>query len=112
MSLVNLFNTPIGRNGLNVFSFNNMENHRVIRAAVMVQKSLTLPIFPLDPMPLVDLVTWLQLHQQIHNAQNAVLDIAGSDLTSVDFSKPEESGDWIWIHAQEHQQACNLLGVF
>lgn len=111
MSIANLFNIPEVESDYLVFSFSNADQHRQIVDAVAAQKSLKLASYLLDPIPASDPATWLAIHQQSHNDFTAALGIAGVDLTSVDFNDPEQLASWIRLHAEEHAQAANQLGL-
>lgn len=111
MSLASLFNMPETDEALSVFAFSNQDQHRQIVAAIARRSSLTLPLFPLDPIPMFEPGVWAHNHQQMHNDFNAILGIAGSDLTAVDFRNPQELASWIRLHGSEHQQAANILGL-
>lgn len=111
MSLPSLFNVPLTREELDIWTFSNADEHQKIAAACLTQLSATIPQFPLDPIPVDDLGTWAYNHQAIHDAQNAVLGIAGNDLTTVDLNDTAQLSNWIQLHAQEHYQAAGLLGL-
>lgn len=111
MALATLFNIP---NFSDVdtqshFSFANNDHHRQIASAVFRLYNIVLPVYLLDPMPMYSLGIWLQNHQDAHNAQNAVLGIAGNDLSDLDLSKPDQISSWIFLHAIEHRQAADKL---
>lgn len=111
MSLPSLFNVPLTPQELAIWTFANMDEHSKIAAAALAQLKATLPLFPLDPIPLFDIGTWAYNHQVIHDAQNAVLGIAGNDLTTIDLNDTAQLANWIQLHAQEHYQAAGLLGL-
>lgn len=110
--LANLYNVFNDIKGMQQFSFSNADLHTRQNAAILAQYGVDLSSYVLDPIPLeTALPNWLQTHQEIHNQVNQVLGIAGNDLTDVDFSKPDQVSSWIWLHAQEHLQASNKLGL-
>jgi len=108
MSLAGLLNIPDGEQGMLVFSFSNMDQHRQIVSALGTRN---LALYELDPIPPQDIWTWLIVHQQAHNDFTAALGIGGVDLTAVDFRDPEQMASWIRLHADEHLQAANKLGL-
>lgn len=108
MSLAPLFNIPRSPEELAVFAFVNMDQHRQIVDALNSQHNISVPLYPLDPIP-ADLATWARNHQDLHSAFTQILGIQGSDLTAVNFRDPSELASWIFIHAVEHQQAADKL---
>src|ERR1700689_2052950 len=109
MALATLYNVPSSSNELNVFSFSNQDEHSKIAASILSQYSITVPSFVLDPIPINDMGVWLQQHQVLHNIMNGVLGTNSDDLTNVNFKDQSQLSEWIWLHAQEHYQAANLL---
>lgn len=107
-SLYNVFKDNIG---LQQFSFANNDEHVRINEAVLKQRNIQLPTYILDPISASDPSNWLYMHQNIHNLMDSVLGIAGNDLSDVDFKNPEQLSSWIWLHAQEHYQAAQILGI-
>lgn len=111
MALPTLFNVPTNAEEMSIFAFANMDEHRKIAAAAQAQLSVALDLFPLDPIPTGDLGTWVYNHQTMHDQQNAVLGISGNDLTTLDLNDISQLVNWIELHAQEHYQAAQLLGL-
>ena len=111
--LATLYNIPRDLNGLNQMGFVNADLHTRINLAIQQQTGRALPYYVLDPIPPDgdSLQAWLQRHQDIHNQMDAILGIAGNDISDVDFSKPDQVASWIWLHAQEHFQANLKLGI-
>lgn len=111
MALATLYNVPSNGNEMNVFSFSNRDEHNKIAASFLANYGVTVPDFVLDPIPLFDMGVWLQQHQVLHNIMNGVLGTNSNDLTDVNFRDPSQLSEWIWLHAQEHYQAGNLLSL-
>lgn len=109
--LANLYNIPVDEKGWNQFSFANVDQHRKIISAIRAAGGIQLTEYIIDPIPLFDFPAWAYNHQLMHDAQNSVLGIVGNDLTTVDFSKPEQVSAWINLHFSEHQQAASILGL-
>ncbi|MDE2470256.1 MAG: hypothetical protein KGL35_16280 [Bradyrhizobium sp.] len=102
-----LFNNITTPEALHQFSFANADLH-----ARMTARLGLATVYVLDPIPTGPALTdWLWRHQEAHNLFNAALGIAGNDLTDVDFQKPDQLASWVWLHAQEHYQAANKLGI-
>lgn len=109
--LAALYNVPSSPEALQVFSFNNADEHTQIVREVMRQLGVTLQTFVLDPIPTSDFQTWLEIHQNVHTEQNSVLGISGNDLSDVDPSNHAQLEAWIYLHAIEHRQASLKLGI-
>jgi hypothetical protein len=109
--LASLYNVPSDQNGFMELSFANVDEHRKIITAVKNAYGIAIQEYIIDPIPLFDFPAWAYRHQQMHNQQNAVLGIAGNDLTAVDLTKPDELASWVNLHAQEHYQAASILGI-
>jgi hypothetical protein len=57
---------------------------------------------------------WLELHAQIHNQTYELLSGQGTvapDLSVVDFGKPLEFYDWMYVHSQMHDFEQSSLGL-
>lgn len=109
--LASLFNVPQAESEFDDWSFTNMDQHRQITDALARQRSITLPLYALDPIPPSDVLGWLEIHQDAHAAFTQALGIGGFDLTDVDFQNTEQLAAWIRLHALEHQQAAQILGL-
>ena|SRR5215475_5348577 len=111
MALADLYNIPHSEGDFNVFSFHNQDQHRQIINAILTTKNITLPLFPIDPIPIGNVEGWAVLHQQLHSSFAQILGIVGSDFTSLNLNDPGELSAWIFLHAAEHVQAANMLGL-
>lgn len=111
MSLATLYNPPETERDLFAFSFSNTDHHRLIISAISTQKSIDLALMPLDPIPMFDVAGWARRHQQMHVDFTSVLGITGADLSDVDFNDQAQLEAWVRLHADEHRQADDLLGI-
>lgn len=112
MSLAGIFNLDWDDEGSRGrFAFDNERHHRAIVNAIFAQHNIELPSFPLDPIPLFDLMTWGFNHQSMHSSVNGILGLTGFDLSTIDFRKPEERVVWLENHGREHQNWSRALGV-
>lgn len=109
MTLANLSNIPNDLNTLAIWTFSNQDEHLKIAAAIRRIFNVRVQAYILDPMPLHDRGAWLYNHQQAHNQQNAILGIAGNDLTQVDFDDPAQVASWVDQHNTEHILAAQIL---
>lgn len=111
MGLATLYNVPSDVNEMNMFSFNNMAEHTKIALTLFSKYNFSMPSFVLDPLPVFDPGNWLQQHQTLHNIMSSVLGVNSNDLTTVDLKNKNQLSEWIWLHAQEHFQAADILGL-
>lgn len=106
-----LFNVPSTTPELNSWAFVNMAHHRDISRTIYNLTGIALLESILDPMDPDNLGVWLYQHQLMHDNQNALLGIAGYDLVDVDWKDRDELAGWVWLHAQEHYQAADILKI-
>jgi hypothetical protein len=111
MAVADLSNIPEDYESMMVWSFAHMAHHIDLNAYLARTKTVTLPIFPLDPINPMDLGTWGYQHQVMHNNQNQLLGIKGNDLLDVDWTNQSQRAAWIWLNFTEHLQATNITGV-
>lgn len=112
MSVAQLFNVPRSPLETNEWSFANADSHALIIEAILAKYGKTLESFVLDPLPQLDIPTFLLRHQAMHNAFDLILGIAGNDYTNLDFSGKGAQPDSDWFqHASEHVQAHTILGI-
>jgi hypothetical protein len=112
MTIANLLNISSDEDFAG-FAFANDTHHRLITQNINLQipQARALTFYILDPVPEIDLQSWLRRHQQSHSDINAALGIQGSDLTDVDFKKTEERESWSELHYSEHQQWFLATGI-
>lgn len=111
MGLVNLLQPPPGDDGWNEFWFNNWIDHQDIQQAIQAQTGINQTIYVIDPWRTDDANGILQRHQQYHNDMNAVLGIAGEDLSTLNLKSEQAIRDWVWQHYSEHQNAHQALEI-
>lgn len=112
MSLANIFLPPRTGENQDVWSFSNMDNHRLIVDQIRIQLQINLQNRQLDPMPTdFNFDFWLQKHQQSHNDFTSILGIDGADFTELDFKNQRDVDSWTFLHASEHRLANQILGV-
>lgn len=111
MPLADLIVPPSRPDLLNLFSFANQDQHRLINAAIFQKNGMTLAEYVLDPIAGREFEEWLDLHQQMHNNQNAVLGIQGYNLSDVNWKDVSQLEEWTAMHYQEHNAAALILGI-
>ena len=106
-----LFNVPQTPEELNEWACAHAQHHREIIASIQTSKGVQLVQYPLDPIPVNDLGAWVYQHQQMHNQYEAILGIAGYDLTDVNLQDRGQLEGWVFLNANSHLQAANILGI-
>lgn len=109
--IASLYNVPSTDTERAQWAFAHMAHHRDISRKIYELIAVALPEFILDPVNPADLGSWEYQHQQMHDNQNAVLGIAGFDLSELDWGKQNELAGWIYLNGIEHRQASNILGI-
>ena len=111
MGLAMLYNTWSDPQTLAEWSFNHAANHRDIVRSIFAKHNQELAEYPLDPMNPNDMAFWEYQHALMHIEMNAVLGIAGQNLTGVDWNDPQALSEFIDANADEHLQASKILGI-
>lgn len=106
-----LFNIPTDEITMSRFSFHNRDAHELATDAIFRNTGVTLPLYPIDPIPPDDFPGWLYTHQSMHNSINAALGLTGNDLTDMDPRQLDQLANWIQLHAAEHVTWGNMLGI-
>lgn len=109
--LAALYNVPKSENAIASWSFQHDQEHRAIVIGIGIRFQITLQDYILDPIATFDIENWFRRHQTAHNDFNGVLQLDGSDLTSVDVNNAEQFQAWIELHANEHFNASRVLGI-
>ena len=112
MSVAALLNIPVTDDEFNMWSFAHAAHHRDCIRATMLQMGVELQEYVLDPIDRVNgFGTWIYNHQAMHNVQNAALNVAGFDLTDINWQDQGELASWIQDNENEHYQWATILGV-
>lgn len=121
MALAQISEIPITPDDIKRWSFAHMANHRdiirrIYETTTPVPPATTPPpislnAYPLDPININDLGTWLYNHAIMHVQMDAVLAIAGYDLLDLDWRDPDQLIEWMNFNSDEHIQASRLLGI-
>jgi hypothetical protein len=121
MALAELTAVPQNKNDLTQWSFVHMANHldiirRIYETTEPKPPATTPPPtslnpYPLDPIDVNNLGVWLYNHSIMHVQMDAVLGIDGYDLLELDWNDPDQLAEWIGFNADEHVQACRILGI-
>lgn len=111
MALANIANVPGDNRSMAEWSFAHADHHRQITDRIKVLFNIDIPFFPIDPINIEEGTDQGYQHQEMHSAMDAVLSIAGNDLTDVDWKDEGQRSSWIWLNFIEHQQASKILGI-
>ena len=89
----------------------HMDHHRAIAEAIRVKYKITIPLFPLDQMPLENMGQWLRAHQRMHDSISTYINVASNNLSDLDLKNKLSVGLWLQQNFSEHQAAEQLLGI-
>jgi hypothetical protein len=106
-----IYNIPEAESDLLQWSFCHAAHHADINRRIYELTGAVLNSFVLDPFNPLDTGVWSYQHQQMHAEMNAVLGISGFNLLGVDWEDQGIKTGWIFLNAQEHFQAANILGI-
>ena len=102
---------PSTQDELNTWSATHATHHLLIIQTIFSLTGQQLQEYVIDPIDPTNAEGWLLQHQFMHNQMDAVLGIQGYDLLDVDLKDRNELSGWIWLNAQEHYQAANILEI-
>ena len=106
-----LFNVPSDDPELLTWSSIHATHHRDINRVIFQLLGTTLDEFILDPFNPGDAGEWLQNHQIMHQQMDALLGLSGYNLLAVDMTNREQFSNWVFLNADEHFKAANILGI-
>lgn len=109
-SIASLYNTPTTQDELLAWSFAHAAHHRDIARRIFELVGKNLDQYVLDPFDANEPGVWLYQHQTMHAQMDPILGIEGYDLLDVDFNDYSNLSGWIYLNADEHKQAANILG--
>lgn len=111
MSIATLYIIPRTPEEFNVWSFAHAAHHRDILRRIYEVYGSRLDEYVLDPFDPLDPGNWTALHQVMHQQMDAILGIAGYDLTELDWTDEAGLRAWMSHQGNEHYQAGTILGV-
>jgi hypothetical protein len=106
-----LFNVPSTQSELNTWTFAHAAHHVDINRVIFQRTGVALASYVLDPLDPNNAEVWLYQHQLLHQAQDAILGIEGYDLLDVDLKDQDQLAGWIWVNADEHYKAAQILEI-
>ena len=93
------------------WAFAHAANHRDIIRIIARDQSIRLDEYILDPIDFNNFSTWLTGHQLMHNEMNDALSVESTALQQLDLRDPEDVGNWLLRHVNEHIRAGEILGL-
>lgn len=111
MAIADIANIPEDFPSEQTWTFSHLDHHRRLNDYIQQKHNQTLVLFPLDPIDPNNTGQWFYQHQQLHDAQNKILGIAGNNLLDVDWNDQAQRAAFVQVNFFEHLQACNLTGV-
>ncbi len=106
-----LYNVPGSDAERAEWSFAHMAHHRDINLAIYNLTKIALPEYILDPLDPNETGQWEHQHQLMHDNQNQILGITGQDLTGIDWKDEKLLAAWVFLNANEHVQASDILEI-
>ncbi len=107
-----IFNVPSTQEELSTWSFAHAAHHRDIIRTIYEKVGIQLQAdYVLDPFSVNDAGVWIYQHQLMHQEFEPILGISGFDLLDVDFKNKDEFAGWIWLNANTHYEAANILRI-
>ncbi len=109
--LAGIFNVPTTDEERAQWAFTHAAHHRDINARIYLLIKVALPEYILDPVNPDNAGEWEYQHQLMHDDQNTILGIQGQDLTGINWKDQNLLAAWIWLNANEHVQASDILEI-
>lgn len=109
--IAGLFNVPSTEPEFFTWSGIHAMHHRDINRILYQLLAVTLDEAVLDPFNPADADDWLQNHQTMHQQMDFLLGINGYNLLAVDMTDQGQFSNWVFLNADEHFKAANILGL-
>ena len=111
MTIAALYNVPSNPQEFAEWSFAHQAHHVDLAAQMLKQANVVIPGYILDPFDPNDVGVWVYQHQLLHDQISSTLRTENFDLIDVEMTNPDQLASWIWLNANLHQQAGDILGV-
>lgn len=106
-----LLNTPTDQQSFDIWAFQLFQNVSDINAAIFSQQNVNLPVYPIYPIPLNDLGTWLlNISEAVDNICSQ-LKIQSVDIENVGLNDDRERQSWAFSVFTEINQARIILKI-
>ena len=109
--LAALLNIPRSQKLWDRWSFDNLDSHNRILAAINAKGGTPLTGYNIDPISPIDLKGWLKRHATMHEEANSKLSLQSNNLLDVNLQDEKELTSWIELHHQEHRDLEMALGI-
>lgn len=109
--LANLRNEPWDFDRFQAYAFSNQEEHQELTEAIQKSLGITVPIISFYPIIQSSLGAWLWQHQTMHSQLAEVLNVAGNDISQLDFKDTRSIQAWTDLHFNEHYVFRERLGI-
>jgi hypothetical protein len=106
-----LYNVPGTPEELSRWSFSHAVHHRDINDTIFKLSGFQIFEFLMDPISVDNIDNWLQSHQLMHQQMDEILGIVGYDLYDVDWQDQSQLAGWIFLNANEHFNASEILQI-
>ena len=93
------------------WAFNHWQDHEAIISAILSQKKLRLPMFPIYPVNPGSESEWLLMHQELHFAMDGILNIQSYNLMTVSPFDKKQRSQFFYFNFMEHLAAAKALGI-
>jgi hypothetical protein len=92
--------------------FENGLQHHLFSTLLVRNFGVTVPSYPIIDADVDNLDDWLQIHWEIHRAEDRVLALnTPFNLLDVDWNKETDFYEWLSSHADAHAQRARLFGL-
>ena len=106
-----LLNTPEDQPTFDIWAFSLFMNVQEINAAILAQKNVRLPAYPIYPVPFQDLGSWLlQVSEAVGNICDE-LHVQSVDIENVEIGDDRERQRWSYDVFSQNNQARIVLKI-
>lgn len=108
-----LWNVPRSEQDWAFWSMNHRLSHQEIIQAVLRQKNISLFDYTsnLDPINFEAVQSFLESNSQLHIDMTQAVGIQSHDIEDVDLKNESQLISFIQVHALEHRDVENILGI-
>lgn len=90
----------------------NGVQHQTFAQFIVLQHNVAMPSYPIIDANPDNLDDWLQIHWEIHVAEDRVLGLSTPfNLLDTDWNKEPDFYEWVSAHANAHSQRIAALGL-
>jgi hypothetical protein len=93
----------------NPWGFVHLQLHRNMAEYLQRTEKQPINVFPLDPIPLQNIKSWLENHQAMHDSLSRITGITSFDFLSLDMNNDAAVNIWLEQHFAVHQEMQRYL---